>query len=657
MPPLMNLTPLWKANPNFVENSRMHTFMQWVNTQHGLSLQGYDDLWQWSVDNVEQFWESIWQFFAVKSHSPYQKVLQRPAEGMIGTKWFEGATLNYAEHVFRNANTEHPAIIFQAEGRELDTISWAELERRVNALATWMRKVGIEKGDTVVAYLPNIPQAVVGFLAANSLGAIWSSCSPDFGRASVVDRFQQIEPKLLIATDGYRYNGKAYNRLKEVEALEEALPTLENVLLVPYLDPDALPISIPKASLWAEALSVSAGPLEFTPVEFDHPLWVLYSSGTTGKPKAITHSVGGNLIEHLKALGLHHDCKPGQRLFWYSTTGWMMWNFCIASLLHGTTMVIYDGSAGYPDLNVLWDFAKRTRLQHFGGGASFYINCMKQGMAFSEGDLPELLSIGSTGSPLPPEAYQWIYNSVKKDVWLSSISGGTDVCSAFVGGSPFLPVYEGEIQCRMLGCKVEAYDENAVSVIGQVGEMVISEPMPSMPIYFWNDPGNARYHSSYFEHYPNVWRHGDWIRISDEGTIVIYGRSDATLNRGGVRIGTSEVYRGVDGIPEITDSLVISVERQDGTYYMPLFVVLRPGERLTESLQKNIRTSLRTQFSPRHVPDEIIAVPEIPYTISGKKMEAPVKKILMGVDPANAISKDAMKNPEAISFFIQFANE
>ncbi|MFK7923004.1 MAG: acetoacetate--CoA ligase [Bacteroidia bacterium] len=653
----MNLTPLWKANPNFVQNSRMHAFMQWVNTHHGLSLQGYDDLWQWSVDNIEAFWESIWQFFAVKSHSPYQQVLQRPEEGMIGTKWFEGATLNYAEHVFRNATTDHPAIIFQAEGRDLDIISWAELERRVNGLANWMRKAGIEKGDRVVAYLPNIPQAVVGFLAANSLGAIWSSCSPDFGTASVVDRFQQIEPKLLIATDGYRYNGKAYNRLKEVEALEEALPTLENVLLVPFLDPDALPISIPKASLWAEALSVSAGPLEFLPVEFDHPLWVLYSSGTTGKPKAITHSVGGNLIEHLKALGLHHDCKPGQRLFWYSTTGWMMWNFCVAAMLHGTTMMIYDGSAAYPDLNVLWDFAKRTRLQHFGGGASFYINCMKQGMAFSEGELPELLSIGSTGSPLPPEAFEWIYKSVKKDVWLASISGGTDVCSGFVGGSPFLPVYAGEIQCRMLGCKVEAYDENAVPVIGQVGEMVISEPMPSMPVYFWNDPDNTRYRSSYFEHYPNVWRHGDWIRVSDEGTIVIYGRSDATLNRGGVRIGTSEVYRGVDGIPEITDSLVISVERPDGSYFMPLFVVLRPGERLTESLQKNIRKSLRTQFSPRHVPDEIIAVPEIPYTISGKKMEAPVKKILMGVDPANAISKDAMKNPESISFFIQFANE
>lgn len=655
--PLMNLSPLWQAEPEFVENSRMYQFMQWVNQHHGFQFVKYDELWQWSVDNIEDFWEAIWRFFAVKSHTPYQKVLTRPEKGMIGSRWFEGATLNYAEHVFRNANPRSPAIVFQSEAKALTNISWSELERRVNALANWMRSAGIEKGDRVVAYLPNIPEAVVAFLAANSLGAIWSSCSPDFGTASVVDRFQQIEPKLLIAADGYRYNGKAYNRLQEVEALEEALPSLENVLLVPYLNPDALPLSIPKSSVWAEALSDSAGSLSFTPVEFDHPLWVLYSSGTTGKPKAITHSVGGNLIEHLKALGLHHDCKPGQRLFWYSTTGWMMWNFCVAAMLHGTTMVIYDGSAGYPDLSVLWDFAQKAKIQHFGGGASFYINCMKQEMAFPAGAFPELLSIGSTGSPLPPEAFAWIYQGVKKDVWLASISGGTDVCSGFVGGSPFLPVYAGEIQCRMLGCKVEAFDEVGKPVIDQVGEMVITEPMPSMPVFFWNDPDNARYHSSYFEHYEGLWRHGDWIRISDEGTIVIFGRSDATLNRGGVRIGTSEVYRGVDAVPEVADSLVVSIEKADGSYYMPLFVVLRPGERLTEALQKSIKSSLRTQFSPRHVPDEVIVAPEIPYTISGKKMEAPVKKILMGVEPARAISKDAMKNPDAINFFIQFANE
>jgi acetoacetyl-CoA synthetase len=643
--------PLWTPSREFIESSNMHAFSQWLAEERGLVFEGYPDLWQWSVEHIEDFWEAIWSYFDIQSHSPYTSVLEMPDEGMIGASWFEGARLNYAEHIFRMKNERHPAVLFAAENQELSAISWAELEASVSRVASFLKEKDIEPGDGVVSYMPNIPQALIAFLACNAIGAVWSSCSPDFGTASVVDRFQQIEPKMLFAANGYQYNGKSYNRIEEVCELKKALSSLEELVWVSCIEGQA---GIEGDAFWDEIMERPAAKLEFEAVPFSHPMWVLYSSGTTGKPKAITHSVGGMLLEHLKALSLHQNVKPGDRFFWYSTTGWMMWNYANAALLAGGTVVLYDGAAGYPELDALWKFAQDARINHFGGGAAYYIACMRDGMNPGEKfDFSALQSLGSTGSPLPPEEFQWVYDTVKKDLWLVSISGGSDVCSGFVGGSPYLPVYAGEIQCRMLGCSVEAYNEDGKPVEGEVGEMVITRPMPAMPIYFWNDADNERYRASYFEMYPGVWRHGDWLKITKRGSVVIFGRSDATLNRGGVRIGTGEVYRAVDTIHEVEDSLVISIEREDGSYYMPLYVVLAEGQELGPELIKKIKQQLRSQYSPRHVPDEIIAVPEIPYTISGKKMETPIKKILMGVDPKKAVSKDAMKNPGAIDFFME----
>lgn len=643
---------LWKPGEDLLEHSGLTRYMQWLAREKGLDLHDYDDLWNWSVKDLPGFWGSFFAFAGIRTHSPYTEVLRKPAEGMIGTSWFPGATVNYAEHVFSRANTDHPAIIFRAEGGMAEEISWEELRIRTARLAHWLRGRGVVRGDRVVSLLPNIPEAVIAFLAVQSIGAVWSSCSPDFGNASIEDRFAQVEPRIMFVTDGYRYNGKAYPKITHWEALRARLPSLQETVLLSCLDPGA---GMDGVVHWADILRAEAPPLHFEPLPFDHPLWILYSSGTTGKPKAITHSVGGNLIEHLKVLLLHWDIKPGERFFWYSTTGWMMWNFSVASLLAGATLVIYDGSAGHPSLHALWDLARECGIQHFGGGAAFFIACMKEGLRFSDDAFPALRTIGSTGSPLPAEAFAWIYSSVKKDVWLISFSGGTDICSGFVGGCPHWPVDAGEIQCRLLGCYLEAFDDAGHPVRDAVGEMVILEPMPSMPIYFWNDAGDERYRNSYFGTYAGIWRHGDWISISSRGSVVIHGRSDATLNRDGVRIGTAEVYSAVDAVPQVADSLVVCVEKEGGRYYMPLFVVMKPGQVLNDEVRDAIRKSLRERYSPRHVPDEIIEVSDIPYTISGKKMEAPVKKILMGIAPAKAASRDTMRNPDALDQFLPWA--
>jgi acetoacetyl-CoA synthetase len=639
---------LWKPGPDLLERSGLTQYMQWLAREKNLDLRNYDELWNWSVKDIPAFWGSFFEYAGIISHSPFEDVMKKPASGMIGTEWFPGASVNYAEHVFRNGTAAQPAIIFRREGEKDTEISWAELRQRVGKMSAWMKAKGIAKGDRVVSLLPNIPEAVIAFLATQSIGAVWSSCSPDFGNPSIEDRFIQVEPKLLLVTDGYVYNGKAYLKMDSWDALRRNLPTLEAVVMLPYVNASS---QMQGVVYWADVMSGEDQPLYFEPLPFNHPLWILYSSGTTGKPKAITHSVGGNLIEHLKVLMLHWDVKPGERFFWYSTTGWMMWNFSVASLLVGATMVIYDGSAGYPSIHSLWDMAREQRIAHFGGGAAFFIACMKEGLRFGAEDLPALRTIGSTGSPLPPEAFEWIYSNVKKDVWLISFSGGTDICSGFVGGCPHWPVEAGEIQCRLLGCYLEAFDDDGQPVRDQLGEMVILEPMPSMPVYFWNDKDNARYKASYFEQYEGVWRHGDWIKITSKGSVVIYGRSDATLNRDGVRIGTAEVYSAVDAVQEVADSLVVCIEQEGGKYYMPLFVVMKPGHMLNDEVRLAIKKSLRERYSPRHVPDEIIQVDDIPYTISGKKMEAPVKKILMGMAAEKAASRDTMRNPDSLEQF------
>lgn len=648
-------TILWQPDANTRRQAHLTLYMHWLKEEKNLIFTDYAALWQWSVEAPAAFWESVWTYFSVISHSPYHTVLT--GMEMPGARWFAGASLNYAEHVFRMQNAERPAMLFQDERRPLTAVSWAELYRQTAAVAHFLREAGVQPGDRVAAFLPNIPQAIVAALATMSIGAVWSSCSPDFGANSVADRFVQIEPKVLIAVDGYTYGGKSFDKRETVQEICRLLPGLQKVVFIPYLDETARPDHLPGAILWDEILTAADRPLTFLPVPFDHPVWILYSSGTTGIPKAITHSHGGNLLEHLKYLHFHNDIHPGERFFWYSTTGWMMWNFTLASLLAGATIVLYDGSPGYPGLDVLWGLAENARITHFGTSAPFLVSCMKAGLSpKNDFDLSALRSIGSTGSPLPPEAFGWVYQHLKSDVWLSSMAGGTDVCTAWVGGNPLLPVYQGEIQCRCLGCAMESWDETGRPVApGEVGEMVVTKPMPSMPVFFWNDPDGSRYRSSYFEDYPGVWRHGDWLCITARETLIILGRSDATLNRQGVRIGTAEIYRALDKIPEIRDALIVNLERPDGSDWMPLFVVLQPEATLSDSLKSLICKTLRSEYSPRHVPDDIILVPDIPYTISGKKMETPVKKILQGKPSDKAYNRDSMKNPDAMAFFMDLA--
>lgn len=652
----MKLNPpklLWQPDPATKAGARVTHYMQWLSEQYGLFFSDYDGLWEWSVKDTAAFWQSIWDYFRIKSYAAPRYV--HSDDQMPDTRWFEGAQLNYAEHIFQNRTAEYPAMLFQSERQALQAVSWLELEQKVAACASWMKQHGIGVGDRVAAFLPNIPEATIAFLAANAVGAVWSSCSPDFGSSSVIDRFEQIEPKLLFVVDGYQYNGKPFDKQQVVRDIVEKLPTLKKVVLIPYLDPQTQSF-LENSVRWEEVEQHPSSGLQFEPVPFQHPIWILYSSGTTGIPKAITHSHGGVLLEHLKYLAFHNDVRAGERFFWYTTTGWMMWNFVQASLLVGATIVLFDGNPVYPDFATLWRLAEEAQLNHFGTSAPYLVACMKNNIIPRNSfDLSTVRSLSSTGAPLPPEAFDWVYEKVKARVWLASMSGGTDVCTAFVGGVPTEPVYRGEIQRRALGCAMFAFDETGKPVIDEVGEMVITKPMPSMPIYFWNDLDKERYKSSYFEMYPGgIWRHGDWLRITARNTLVILGRSDATLNRHGIRIGTAEIYRALHQVKEIKDSLIVNLELEEGQHYMPLFIVLNEGKELNEGLVKKIKTTLRTQYTPRHVPDEIIAVPDIPYTISGKKLEAPVKKILLGIEVDEAANKGAMRNPEALDFFVHF---
>ena len=648
--------PLWRPSPQRVSRARITDFLRWLARERGLVFADYEALWRWSVDDLEGFWSAVWQYFDIRASTPYARVLGSRA--MPGAEWFSGARLNFADQVFRHVTAARPAIIAGDESGAIDEVSWQTLERDVGALAHWLRESGVERGDRVVAILPNIPQTIVAFLACASVGAVWSVCSSDMGPVAVLDRFRQIAPKVLIAADGYRYGGKEYDRSTVLTEIRAALSSLRATVIVPLLRRDFDPAAFPGAITWEAALRRSAA-VRTEQVSSEHPLWVVYSSGTTGVPKAIVHGHAGALLEMLKGVALHRDIGPDDRFHWYTSSGWIMWNIQMSGLLTGSTIVLYDGSPSVPDLGALWRFVARVGATFFGAGAAFHANCIKASLQPGrEADLSNLCTLGSTGSPLPPEAYRWVYEHVKRDVWLASIAGGTDLAGAFLSGLPTLPVYEGEMQCRALGLKVEAFDDAGHPVIGEVGELVCTEPFPSMPLHFWNDPDDARYRESYFDTFPGVWRHGDWVRLVRRPEAIggiIYGRSDATINRFGIRMGTAELYRAVEAVPEVIDSLVVDLEYLGRASYMPLFVVLRDGVALDDILQERLNATIRSALSARHVPSEIIAIPEVPRTLSGKKMELPVKKLLLGQPPEKVAHADAMANPASLGWFVEFA--
>jgi acetoacetyl-CoA synthetase len=691
-------TVLWEPDDRTVRNARVTRFMNWLAARDTLHPGGYEDLWRWSVSEPGAFWSAVWDYFEVLGHRGDGPALA--GQVMPDVRWFEGATLNYARNALRTAWTDpgRTAIIFDAERGRAGSLSYGELAQQVARVAHGLRSLGVGRGDRVAALLPNVPEAVIGLLATASLGAIWSSCSPDFGARSVIDRFAQIEPKVLIACDGYGYNGKEFSRAELLDDVLTALPGPPAVVMVHLLGgpgpspgvlrwddlgrrvPGGLAGSPPRGQhrrgvpggssprgQHRRGVPGGSSPRgqhgaepdprepEFEEVPFAHPLWVVYSSGTTGLPKPIMHGHGGIVLEHLKALSFHQDLRPGDVFTWYTTTGWMMWNYLAGGLLAGLTIVLYDGSATWPETDRLWRLAAEYGVSYLGVGAPYLVACMKAGLRPGEqADLSALRAIGSTGSPLPPEAFGWVYENVKRDVLLGSYSGGTDLCTGFVGPCPLLPVRAGVISGRCLGAKVEAYDEDGKSVVGQVGELVITQPMPSMPVGFWDDPGGVRYRESYFDMYPGVWRHGDWIELLPDGGCVIYGRSDATLNRGGVRMGTSEFYRAVEAFPEIADSLVVDTGRLGAEGRLILYVVPAAGAELDEDLAGRLRAALRTQLSPRHVPDEIHQVPGIPRTLSGKKLEVPVRKILHGTDPERAADPNALADPDVLRYFGRF---
>ena len=628
---------LWTPDGKTRRNARITRYMAWL----GRDSEDYQDLWEWSVSDPAAFWSSIWDYFEVLGDRAGAPVLT--GQRMPDVRWFEGATLNYARNALRTAWTDpdRTAVIGISERAVVRQLTYAELAGEVARVARGLRALGVTKGDRVVALLPNVPEAVIGLLATASIGAIWSSCSPDFGASSVIDRFAQIEPKVLIACDRYSYNGKEFSRAEMVRDVAAALPGLAAVITT-------------GTESWENLGTTNSGEPEFEEVPFSHPLWVVYSSGTTGLPKPIMHGHGGIVLEHLKAQAFHQDLKPGDVFTWYTTTGWMMWNYLVGGLLTGTTIVLYDGAATYPDPGRLWRLAAEHGVTYLGVGAPYLMASMKAGLRpGAEYDLSALRAIGSTGSPLPPEGFQWVYREAKSDVLLGSFSGGTDLCTGFVGPCPLLPVRAGVISGRCLGAKVEAFNEDGKPVTGEVGELVITEPMPSMPVGFWNDEGDVRYRDSYFDTYPGVWRHGDWIEVLPDGGCVIYGRSDATLNRGGVRMGTSEFYRVVEAFPEVSDSLVVDTGRLGSEGRLILYVVPAPGYELDEDLVARLRATLRSQLSPRHVPEEIHQVPGIPRTLSGKKLEVPVRKILLGADPAQAVDWNALVNPEVLGYFVK----
>src|SRR6478735_7558888 len=644
---------LWTPSPERVARAAMTDFTSFLAERTGRDLTGYQALWEFSTQDLAGFWSAIAAYFGVRWHDEPTEVL--PAAVMPGADWFPGGTLNYAEHALathHHGAVEDPAVIAVAEDGTEQLLSLAELRELVGAAQLGLRRLGVGAGDRVVALVPNSVQALVGFLATASLGAVWSSCSPDFGAASVIDRFTQISPTVLLAVDGYSYGGREFAVAQTVQKIREALPGLAGAVHIP-----ALGTAVPDGMIGWDQLTSEAAEPEFTPVPFSAPLWVLYSSGTTGLPKPIVQSVGGIVLEHLKSLRLHWDLGPGDRFLWFTTTGWMMWNFLIGGLLVGATVVLFDGSPGHPDLMTLWRLAQRHRVSLFGMSAPYVAACEKAGLKpAAELDLTAIGAIGSTGSPLSTNGFRWIRDEIGKDLQIASFSGGTDICTGIVGGAPTVPVWMGEISCRALGAKVESYSPTGEALLDEVGELVITAPMPSMPVFFWGDEDGSRLRDSYFADYPGVWRHGDWIRITSRGSCVIEGRSDATLNRGGVRMGTAEFYRVVESVPEVADSLVVDTSSASGEGDLLLFVVLEPAADIA-AVTKALRTLIRTELSPRHVPGVVVSVPVVPRTLNGKKCEVPVKRILGGASVESAVSRDALADPAGFDAFIQAAHD
>ncbi|MBU7600141.1 acetoacetate--CoA ligase [Streptomyces sp. P38-E01] len=654
--------PLWEPGADRIEQARLTRFHDWAVDRHGAPARSeadpqgsYAALHRWSVEELETFWESVVEWFDVRFDTPPTEVLAGSA--MPGAAWFPGATLNYAEHALRSAldpaRADTPALLHVDEEQRPDPVGWAELRRQVGSLAAELRRLGVRPGDRVCGYVPNIPQAVTAFLAAATVGAVWTSTAPDFGARSVLDRFQQVEPVVLFTVDGYRYGGKTHDRTQTVAELREGLPTLRATVHIPLLGTAA-----PEGALeWADLTAADIEPV-FEQVAFDHPLWVLYSSGTTGLPKAIVQSQGGILLEHLKQIGLHCDLGPGDRFFWFTSTGWMMWNFLVSGLLTGTTVVLYDGSPGYPGIDAQWRIAELTGAHLYGTSAAYVMACRKaEARPARDFDLSALRCVATTGSPLPPDGFRWLHEEVAEDLWIASVSGGTDVCSCFAGAVPTLPVHTGELQAPCLGTDLRSYDPQGRPVVDEVGELVVTNPMPSMPVRFWNDPGDARYRESYFEMYPGVWRHGDWITLTSRGSVVIHGRSDSTLNRQGVRMGSADIYEVVERLSEIKESLVIGVEEAEGGYWMPLFVQLAPGAALDDELRDRVRAALRAELSPRHVPDEIIEIEAVPHTLTGKRLEVPVKRLLQGTALEKAVNPGSVDHVELLRFYEELGSK
>lgn len=648
---------LWTPSTARCERSHIVAFMRWLQRERGLRFSDYDALWRWSVQDVESFWRAIWDYFGVRSSAPYTQVLGR--REMPGAEWFPGARLNYAEHALRHERPGVDALMYARESETLEPLSWTELGARVRVLATRLRKLGVRPGDRVVAVLPNSPQAVIALLATTAIGAIWSCCGPDFGPVGVLERFRQLEPKVIFYVDGYRYGGKRFDRKPSMREILPRLTTIEHFIAVPYLEQHDRTVLVSGTVFWPDLFEhppVPAGEFEFEQVRFDHPLWILFSSGTTGLPKAIVHGHGGIVLEHLKHLHFNYEMHAREAMFFFSTTGWMVWNFLVSSLLADVVPVLYDGNPGYPDGNALWRILEQSKAVLFGTSPTFIAHQQQIGQRPKDSfDLSHLQAVTLAGSPVTPECMHWVYDNVKTDLWVASGSGGTDCCTGFLGGVCTLPVYAGEIQARALGCAAFAFDAQGNTLIDEVGELVFTQPMPSMPLRFWNDANHQRYLEAYFDQYPGVWRHGDFVRFNARGGAFVLGRSDATLNRHGVRIGTAEIYRSLVALEEIQDALIVNLDLPGGRFFMPLFVKLRDARVLDEALRERIRARLRSDYSPRHVPDKIYQVNAIPMTLTGKKLEVPVRRILTGMPAEKAANRAALVDPTALDFFVDYA--